>query len=86
MEGNSPELLHAETAPVAHSPSAASHPDAVEAISMEPGQTTPTGRPTVTRHASSPATLFRSPTRHHKRTHSMPRKEVKVVDWILGKR
>ncbi|KAF3193510.1 hypothetical protein TWF225_010248 [Orbilia oligospora] len=41
------------------------------------GQSTPTGRPYVARHMSSPATLFRSPTRHHRRTHSTPRREVK---------
>ncbi|KAJ6264832.1 hypothetical protein Dda_0985 [Drechslerella dactyloides] len=43
----------------------------------ESGQSTPTtGRPPVHRHMSSPATLFRSPTRHHKRTHSTPRRTV----------
>ncbi|KAK6350679.1 hypothetical protein TWF718_003864 [Orbilia javanica] len=44
---------------------------------IESGQSTPTGRPYVARHMSSPATLFRSPTRHHRRTHSTPRREVK---------
>ncbi|EPS37616.1 hypothetical protein H072_8658 [Dactylellina haptotyla CBS 200.50] len=46
-------------------------------VTIESGQSTPTGRPPVHRHMSSPATLFRSPTRHHKRTHSTPRRVVK---------
>ncbi|KAF3926007.1 hypothetical protein ABW20_dc0107838 [Dactylellina cionopaga] len=74
------DLKHAATAPVVVSSSneIVAEPESFGSDGpIESGQSTPTGRPPVTRHMSSPATLFRSPTRHHKRTHSTPRRVVK---------
>ena len=76
-------LKHADTAPAPIDSSLGkdimSGPEETGDGAINSGQSTPTGRPYVARHMSSPATLFRSPTRHHRRTHSTPRREVKVV-------
>ncbi|KAF3908742.1 hypothetical protein AA313_de0207800 [Arthrobotrys entomopaga] len=71
------QYVTAEPLPIDSSTGAIATQEIVYDGTNQSGQSTPTGRPPVHRHMSSPATLFRSPTRHHKRTHSTPRRVVK---------
>ncbi|EWC45054.1 hypothetical protein DRE_06193 [Drechslerella stenobrocha 248] len=71
-------LNYVATAPAPIDAASGSYTVPGEAFEDDSVPVTPTtGRPPVSRQMSSPATLFRSPTRHHKRTQSMPRRTVK---------